>query len=137
MENYNENKELSLNKTKTQKEQADKRLLSAEIWLGVFGMLFLFGLVAIAALVKMPEWAKVLIIVGGLVLFLIACFFALKIEQVAGYYECKHCHHRYVPTYKQVILAMHVGRTRYLKCPKCGKAYESNSYAGRPSKDNL
>ena len=42
-------------------------------------------------------------------------------EEKAGYYECQECNHRYVPTYWQTNLAMHVGRTRYMKCPKCGK----------------
>ena len=45
----------------------------------------------------------------------------LKIEQTAGYYECKECNHKYVPEYNSVFWAMHVGRTRYMKCPKCGK----------------
>ena len=53
---------------------------------------------------------------------LIATPFMLKIEQTAGYYECKKCHHRYVPTYKSVFSAMHYGRTRYMKCPKCQKS---------------
>ena len=47
--------------------------------------------------------------------------YALKIEQVAGYYECNECHHKYIPTYLSVFLAMHMGRTRYMKCPECGK----------------
>lgn len=106
---------------KTQKEQADKLLLTAEIWIAVLGIMFLLGAVAVAAFVELPDFARILIIAGGAVIFLIACFFALKIEQVAGYYECKHCHKKHVPTYKQVILAMHMGRTRYLKCPDCGK----------------
>lgn len=41
--------------------------------------------------------------------------------QLAGYYECKECGHRYVPTYKAVNLAPHMGRTRYMKCPKCNE----------------
>jgi DNA-directed RNA polymerase subunit RPC12/RpoP len=48
-------------------------------------------------------------------------FFALKIEQIAGYYACGECGHRYVPTFKAVNLAPHMGRTRRMKCPKCGK----------------
>ena len=47
--------------------------------------------------------------------------FDLRIEQVAGYYECSNCHHKYIPTYKSVFLAQHMGRTRKMKCPECGK----------------
>ena len=42
-------------------------------------------------------------------------------HELFGYYECKHCKHRYVPTYKAVNMAMHMGRTRYMRCPQCGK----------------
>ena len=121
MKDYNEQAELNLIEMKKQKETADKRLLAAEIVIGFVGTLFLFALVAVAALAEMPDLARIAIIAGGFIVFFITCFFALKIEQVAGYYECKHCRHRYVPTYKQVNLAMHMGRTRYMKCPKCGK----------------
>ena len=44
----------------------------------------------------------------------------LIIEQKAGYYECGECHHKYVPEYKNMLWAPHMGRTRYMKCPKCG-----------------
>ena len=121
MKDYNKQAEINLIEMKKQKETADKRLLASEILIGYFGSLFWFACVGIATLVDLPDWARIVIIAGGLVVFLIACFFAVRIEQVAGYYECKHCHHRYVPTYKQVHLAMHMGRTRYLKCPNCGK----------------
>ena len=47
--------------------------------------------------------------------------FALKIEQVAGYYACKECGHKYVPPFKSMNLAPHMGRTRYMRCPECGK----------------
>ena len=47
--------------------------------------------------------------------------FALRIEQVAGYYKCGVCGQTYVPKYGSVSFAMHMGRTRYLKCPACGK----------------
>lgn len=121
MKDYNEQAEKNLIEMKKQKELADKRLLTAEIWLGLFAALFLLAVVVSAGIATIPEWAKVLIIIGGLVVFFIVCFYLLRIEQVAGFYECQHCHHRYVPTYKQVNLAMHMGRTRYMKCPKCGK----------------
>ena len=46
---------------------------------------------------------------------------AIKIEQVAGYYECSKCHHKYVPKYSSVLWSMHINRTRYMKCPKCNQ----------------
>ena len=55
------------------------------------------------------------------ILIVIMAFVALKIEQVAGYYECRKCHHKYVPTYSSVLWAMHMGRTRYMKCPECNE----------------
>ena len=35
--------------------------------------------------------------------------------------ECKECHQTFVPTYLQVLFAPHINRTRYMKCPNCGK----------------
>ena len=46
---------------------------------------------------------------------------SLLIEQKAGYYQCDNCKYKYIPSYKQVLFAMHSGRTRYMKCPKCHK----------------
>ena len=69
----------------------------------------------------MEDWLRVVLIIAGFVIFTVSMLYGLKIEQVAGYYECSECHHKYVPTYKSVNLAMHMGRTRRMKCPKCGK----------------
>ena len=66
-------------------------------------------------------WLRIVLIAFALVMIFIVCFIAVGIEQKAGYYECQNCHNRYVPTYWQVNLAMHTGRTRYMKCPVCGK----------------
>ena len=69
-----------------------------------------------------PEgiWQLVTIL-GVCVLFLIPCFYALKLEVSVGAYKCKNCGHEIVPTYTQALNAMHMGTTRYLKCPKCNK----------------
>ena len=60
-------------------------------------------------------------IILSFVLFIVMCLFAIRIEQKAGYYKCAKCGHKHVPTYLQVNWAMHYGRTRYMKCPSCGK----------------
>ena len=121
MENYNKELENNLLEMIKQKEQADKRLLSVEVFIGITATIVLFTLIFVAAFIQMETWLKISLVVFGFILFLAGCFYALRIEQVAGYYECKHCKHRYVPTYKAVNMAMHMGRTRYMRCPQCGK----------------
>ena len=121
MENYNKEMENKLIEMVKEKEKADKRLLALEVFFGITATIILFALIFIAAFIEMEIWLKISLIVLGFVLFLAGCFYAVRIEQVAGYYECKLCGHRYVPTYKAVNMAMHAGRTRFLRCPECGK----------------
>ncbi len=121
MDNYNKELENNLLEMIKQKEQADKRLLSVEVFIGITATIALFALIFVAAFIQMETWLKISLIVFGFILFLAGCFYALRIEQVAGYYECKHCKYRYVPTYKAVNMAMHMGRTRYMRCPQCEK----------------
>ena len=103
------------------KEEQDKRLLRLEWVIGGLALIVLFTAIGISFLVDMDEWIRGLIIAGGIIVFLISMSFALRIEQIAGYYECNDCHHKFVPTYKQVFWAQHINRTRKMKCPKCGK----------------
>ena len=121
VDHYNKEMENNLLEMIKQKEQADKRLLSLEVFVGITVTVVLFALIFLAAFLQMENWLRVSLIVLGFVLFLAGCFYALRIEQVAGYYACKECGHRYVPTYKAVNSAMHMGRTRYMRCPECGK----------------
>ena len=80
-------------------------------------LLFFF----IASFIEMETWLRIILIATGLIIFAFGVGYAVKIEQVAGYYECSNCHHKYVPTYKKVLWSRHMGRTRKMKCPKCGK----------------
>ena len=124
MENYNEQTEKNLIEMVKQKERSDKRLLTMEIVIGLTSTVFLFAMLAVGIIfmtLEKPVWAFILPVGVGFVQFIVCMMFALRIEQVAGYYECRECGHRYVPSYKAVNLAMHMGRTRYMKCPECGK----------------
>jgi len=119
MERYNTELENNLLEMIKQKQQADKRLLSMEIFVGVTAVVFLFAMIAVAALAQIPDWLRISLVAVGFAAFILGCSYALRIEQVAGYYACAKCGHRYVPTYKSVYWAMHVNRTRYMRCPKC------------------
>lgn len=98
-----------------------KLLLSIEIILGIFITIFYLSTIFVASFVNMIVWLRITIIMIGIVIFLIGIHFCLLIEKDAGFYECSHCHNKYVPTYKQVLFALHINRTRYMKCPKCNK----------------
>ena len=121
MENYNKKLENNLLDMVKQKEAADKRLLRLEIFIGVLVSLLMIAMIMLASFLEMANWLRVVLIIGGIVPFFIGMVYALKIEQVAGYYVCAKCGHRYVPTYGSVFFAMHVNRTRYMKCPECHK----------------
>ena len=98
--------------------------------------MILFALVLTAAFVQMESWLRGTLIGAGFVLFLLGCFYALKIEQTAGYYECQRCGHRYVPTYKAVNMAPHMGRTRYMRCPECNeKSWQKKTVSSEQEKD--
>ncbi|MBQ3074037.1 MAG: helix-turn-helix transcriptional regulator [Ruminococcus sp.] len=121
MDKHNEKTEKLLIEMAKQKEDSDKRLLSLEILIGIFSIIILLGSTMVASLFEMDAWLRILIIAAGFAVSCIGIGYALKIEQVAGYYQCAKCHHRYVPTFASVFFAMHINRTRYLKCPHCGK----------------
>lgn len=121
MENYNKELESNLLNMAKQKEESDKRLLMLEIVMGVMAVSILIASIIVAFVVPMTEAHQALIILLSLIPLLIATPFALRIEQMAGYYKCGKCGHLHVPRYASVFGAMHLGRTRYMKCPKCGE----------------
>ena len=102
-------------------EEKDKQLLSLEIFIGVLVTTIFLICVFIASFVRIKDVYRLLLIVFGFIPFILGMICCLRIEQTAGYYECEKCHYKYIPTFKSVLCAMHINRTRYLKCPKCEK----------------
>ena len=121
MDNYKRELENNLLDMIRQKEQADRRLLTAEVILCIACIIPLLAAACLVSLMPFSEGVEAAIVLVSLVPLLLATPFALKIEQKAGYYECRKCGHRHVPKYGSVFFAMHLGRTRYMKCPCCGK----------------
>ena len=135
MENYNKELENNLLEMVRQKEKADKRLLTLEVVIGITSFSVFFAMLIIASLATMDDWVRILIISISAAAFLAICFTLIRIEQVAGYYECKNCGHRYVPTYKAIMSSMHMGRTRYMKCPKCQKRSWQKKVVSKENQD--
>ena len=135
MENYNKELENNLLEMVRQKEKADKRLLTLEVVIGITSFSVFFAMLIIASLATMDDWVRILIISISAAAFLAICFTLIRIEQVAGYYECKNCGHRYVPTYKAIMSSMHMGRTRYMKCPECQKRSWQKKVVSKENQD--
>lgn len=103
------------------REEKDKQLLALEYVIGFTASITFLILIFVASYLEMETWLRILLIVAGSIVFAFGVGNAIKIEQIAGYYECSKCNHKYVPTYQSVFWAQHMGRTRKMKCPKCGK----------------
>ena len=118
---YDKRAEENLLAMKRQIEEKNRQMLRAEYWIIIPAVLAGLVMVFVASFVEMPAWLRSVLIAFALVTIFAVAFIAVGIEQKAGYYECQKCGHRYVPAYWQTNLAQHAGRTRYMKCPKCGK----------------
>ena len=124
MENYNEKLENQLLEAVKQKEDADKRLLALEWVVGILSCVVLIVPIIIGSCLPenaIEDWQRTLLVLSGFIPCLVGFFFAIKIEQTAGYYKCAKCGHTHVPSLKSVLFSMHMGRTRYLRCPECRK----------------
>ena len=121
MDNYNKEMENKLIEMVKQKEETDRKLLMLEWVIGILSAIVLFVPIFVAALLPMEDRLRIVLAFSGFIPGFTGFLFAVRIEQIAGYYECKHCHHRYVPTYPAVNLAPHIGRTRYMRCPNCSR----------------
>ena len=121
MENNEQKNEQLLLEMAKEIENKNKTIWSA-MWaiMTVSIIALLGGLVIIGFFMPEGPWMLVAILTLCVV-FLIPCFYALKLEVSVGAYKCKNCGYEIVPTYKQALNAMHKGTTRYLKCPKCNK----------------
>lgn len=108
--------------TKQQEAEKNKAMLRLEVVIGLIGTISFVAFLLIAALI--PEirwWIRLVIIIFGVAVFAASMYPAIKIEREAGYYECPDCGHRYVPGFTAFIMAPHMGRTRRMQCPECGR----------------
>ena len=106
------------------KEKADKLLLNIEVIIFVIIISSFFMILFLSAYI-MSELqiylVPALLILFDFVLFILGTLTCIYIEKKAGYYECKKCHNKYEPTFSQSLLALHLGRTKYLRCPQCNQ----------------
>lgn len=119
-ENKQQNDSLLLHMAK-ELEIKNKTIWKSMWVIMVVSMIALFtGFLLTVFLIPEGVWQLVSVLCLCIV-FLIPCFYALKLEVSVGTYKCKNCGYEIIPTYSQALWAIHRGTTRYLKCPNCKK----------------
>jgi len=121
MKNNEKMLEQNLLEMTRQKEERDKQLLTLEIFIGIVSTVVFLGSILLVGMLELSKLPAAILIIISSIIFAVGTGLALRIEQIAGYYECQNCHHKYVPTYQNILWAQHMCRSRKLKCPKCGK----------------
>ena len=121
VENYNEKAEKALLEMVKKEEMQNKKLMMYENVIGFGSTISFLIQVLVAVFFIKNTTAQILLFILAFAFLIVGVSFALKIEAETGYYECQKCRNKYVPKYSSVYFAMHLGTTRYMKCPKCGK----------------
>lgn len=97
----------------------EKKKLILSIIVGLTVMISAFTLLFVAAFADLSEATRIVLIVIGIIILIIGIIPAAILDKDAGYYECKHCGHRFVPSFGAYIMGIHTLTRRHLKCPKC------------------
>ena len=120
-EDYKDKAEKLILEIRKKEEENNRHLLRLETVIGVLATVSALTIIFIAAFLTPGTVLMAFLVLIALLILFTGIYFALNIERDAGYYECRSCHHRYVPDFSHFVMAMHIGRVRLMKCPSCGK----------------
>ena len=120
-EEYKTKAEKNLVELKGKQLHLKKKMMAVGVALMTVALLFTIVCGFIAEYVPMDIAWQIVIMVGAVGVLIASAAITLWIENSQGYYICKECGHNFVPSYGKMAFAPHVGFTRRMKCPKCGK----------------
>lgn len=121
MRDYNQIAEKNLLEMAKKEEVQNKKMMFYEMVIGYMSSVTFLILLFTASFAVENIVARIIVFILAFLVLIVGVSFALKIETETGYYECQKCHHKYVPKYSKVYFAIHIGTTRYMKCPKCNE----------------
>lgn len=122
IKNYEKKNEELLIELAKQEELKNKKMITDMYVLAITTIIFYIGIILLASYTLREGTLFGIIVTLSTIILVIVALYAFNLEINAGYYECKKCHHRYVPnSYFKVMISPHLDTTRYLKCPKCNK----------------
>lgn len=122
--------------TLMEERKREKKKLIISIIVGLTVMISAFTLLFVGALADLSETTRIVLIVMGFIVFILGIIPVSILDKDAGYYECKHCGHRFVPSFGAYLIGMHTLTTRHLKCPKCKKRSFCKKRLSKQEKEN-
>lgn len=121
MEDYQKMAEENMMSLRQSEERSNRYLLTMEVFLIIVSMVLLVGAALLVSYVEMPDAWRLIVMTIAFVMALPSIVACMVIEQKAGYYQCPECGHKHVPSLRAAMFAVHMGWTKKLVCPKCGK----------------
>ena len=121
MENNTEIMEKNLIEMAALNERTNKMLIHTEYILIALMVFIVIAGALVSSYLVSESWLRAVIMGICFLLIFVNAPFCWRIETKTGYYQCSECGHKYVPTYKASIWSPHMGTTKYMKCPECGK----------------
>ncbi len=116
------------------KKEAEKAMLSCAkdrkeaqfrlrlmFFAGIPTLVVSLALICLAGYLQISTVGRVLLIVLGCVNLIFGIATACALEFHGAIYECPDCAHRFSPSFKACLFALHIHTSRSFKCPKCGK----------------
>lgn len=64
---------------------------------------------------------KIVLITIACLIFAVGMYVAMEGERTIGYYKCRHCGGKFIPSFTRYMMGIHLWTTRRMKCPHCGK----------------
>lgn len=108
-----------------QERQANKKKVWWQIAIALVGLIVLLGAILLASYhLEMGigyRWIWFLTIGIGVAVMIVCFALTLSIALETGWFECKNCKHRFMPTKGDYIKGLQAFGIRRLKCPNCGE----------------
>lgn len=120
-QNYRINAEKNLKLMIDYERETNKKLLIAEILIGIAIVAASLALIMLGGLLTLEVWQRVLFIGGGLLVLILGVIGLCILEVQGGFFQCQQCGEVFRPTFGAYLMGMHTITRRHLKCPSCGK----------------
>lgn len=120
-EEYKEKAEDNLIDIIKKEREENKKKIMIEVLIGIPCIVSMLSLFIMAGLLNIEDYQRIIMLVIGFICVFCSVIGLSILDRNIGYYECKHCKERFIPTFGCYINGLHGITWRRLRCPSCGK----------------